>query len=100
MKTETRVQLLLSMQASLLDCVSWNIRGVTCGTSGKDITIKVFFDGPISEDDRDLMDEMATEVASNFKTELVNLKCIQVDAPHPYIDHGLELWAYRRKEIR
>jgi hypothetical protein len=88
------------MQASLLDCVSRNVRGVTCGASGQNIIIKVFFDGPISEDDQETMDEMATEVASNFKTELVDLECIQIDAPIPYIGDGLELWAYRRKEAQ
>ncbi|MET3230547.1 UNVERIFIED_ORG: hypothetical protein ABIC54_002741 [Burkholderia sp. 1263] len=98
MNKELRVRLLLAMQASLIGYVSSNIRGVSCGHSENDITIVVVFDGEISDDDREAMEEVGSEMASHFGHEKVKVQCVRVDAPAPFRNVMLEHWAYGRRE--
>jgi hypothetical protein len=90
--------LLLALQTSLLGNITANIRAVTCGVEGNDITIHVVFDGSISQDDKDTMEEVGSELASHFEHEIVDVQCIRVDAPNPFQERTLKLWAYKRKE--
>jgi hypothetical protein len=98
MNNDLRVRLLLAMQASLLGYISANIRAVSCGCSGRDITIKVVFDGAISDADLDAMEEVGSELASHFDYEKVSVQCVRLDAPAPLRDVMQELWAYSRRE--
>jgi hypothetical protein len=98
MNNELRVRLLLALQASLLGYISSNMRAVSCGLTGKDITIKAVFDGEIADQDMDAMDEVGSELASHFEHELVDVQCVRVDAPQPFLANTLELLAYKRRE--
>ncbi|MCO4882545.1 hypothetical protein VOI32_38395 [Paraburkholderia caribensis] len=98
MNNDLRVRLLLALQSSLLGHITANIRAVTCSVSGNDITVGVVFDGEISEEDAETMEEVGSELASHFDRESVNVQCLRVDAPGPLRSKTLELWAYKRKE--
>ncbi|WP_110855674.1 hypothetical protein [Paraburkholderia silvatlantica] len=95
---EFRIRLLLALQSSLLGYVSANVRAVSCAVAGENITVQVVFDGPIADDDREAMDEVGSELASHFEHELVDMRCIRIDAPKPFRDSSLELRVYQRKE--
>jgi hypothetical protein len=98
MNRDFRIRLLLALQASLLGYVSANIRSVSCGVTGENILVKVVFDGAITDEDRDAMDEVGSELASHFDQELVDMQCVRTDAPKPLCDSTLELRAYQRRE--
>lgn len=98
MSKEFRIRLLLALQSSLLGYVSANIRAVSCGVEGEDITVQVVFDGPIADSDREAMDEVGSELASHFEHGLVDMQCIRIDVPQPFRDSSLELHVYQRKE--
>jgi hypothetical protein len=98
MNKDFRVRLLLALQTSLLGYVSANIRAVTCGIAGENVMVRVVFDGAITDEDRETMDEVGSELASHFAHELVDMQCVRIDAPQPLRDSALELCAYQRRE--
>ena len=98
MNKDFRIRLLLALQASLLGYVSANIRSVSCGVAGENILVKVVFDGAITDEDREAMEEMGSELASHFEHGLVDIQCVQTDAPKPLCEGTLELRAYQRRE--
>jgi hypothetical protein len=98
MNKDFRVRLLLALQTSLLGYVSANMRTVTCGFTGENITVRVVFDGAITDEDREAMDEVGSELASHFEHESVDMQCVRIDAPQPLRDSALELQAYQRRE--
>ncbi|SDB88390.1 hypothetical protein [Paraburkholderia lycopersici] len=98
MDKEFRIRLLLALQASLLGYVSANIRAVSCGVAGENITVQVVFDGPIAEEDKAAMEEVGSELASHFARELVEMQCIRTDVPQPLRNSTLELLVYQRRE--
>jgi hypothetical protein len=93
-----RIRLLLALQTSLLGNVSANMRAVSCDVTGKTITVQVVFDGLISPEDEDEMEEMGSELASHFEQELVNIRCIRIDAPQSLRDGNLAILVYQRRE--
>jgi hypothetical protein len=93
---QLRANVLLSIQRALLGVISSKLRGVTVAWSSVSIDILCFFDGPISDDDKDAMQEVETEVMADFVDHEVSLNIERHDAPKPM--SLLREWVYRRRE--
>lgn len=96
--TELRVSVLLTMQVALLGNINQNVRGVTCKWDRETIILRAIFDGPISNDDRELIELAATEVLAHMSRHLVKVECIQVGQPEGLASYLLNAWVYRRFE--
>ena len=96
---EIRKRLLLSIQRALLDKIPCSLRGVTVGWDKSEIIINCFFDGEISESDRELMEVAATEVIADFPSSYtISLDCFRKDAPEKIYPYTLKEWVYIRYE--
>ncbi len=95
---DLRVRVLLSLQRALLGEVTPNLRGVTCSWDQSLIRISALFDGKVSEENRESMECVATEVMSDFPDFQVILECQRLDVPEPLSSHALMAWAYSRRE--
>lgn len=93
-----RKKVLLSFQRALLGEVPCTLRGVTCGWSSSEITFFCFFDGEISEEDRESMDAVAGEVNADFLDFKVSYECIRKDVPENLNKYSLKAWVYHRHE--
>lgn len=95
---ELRINVLLSLQRALLGEISPNIRGITCSWDTSIITIHCYFQAEISDDDRESMECVATEVIADFPEHRVILECKRLDMPASLNPYTLSAWVYRRKE--
>jgi hypothetical protein len=96
-ESELHQPVLLSAQRALLGEVPPALRGVALGWDDKRIYLRCYFDGPISEEDHESMERIATEMMADFFPERnVELQVVRQDAP-ARLD-PLEAWAYRRRE--
>ncbi len=95
---ELRNKILLSLQVALLGEITPNIRGITCGWSSSLITIHWYFQGEISEDDRESMECVATEVLANFPEHKINIESKRLDLPELLNPYTLSAWVYLKKE--
>jgi hypothetical protein len=92
-----RASLLLSVQRALLGEVPPALRGVTVGWHDDVIQLRSYFDGPISEVDRESMSCVATEVIADYAEPwTIEEEVIRWDAPEPM--DCLAAWAYLRRE--
>jgi hypothetical protein len=73
--------LILSANQALLGQVSGSLRSVQAEYRESGINLYCYFDGEISEDDREAMSLVSTYVAADFPDHMVNEHCIRVDAP-------------------
>jgi hypothetical protein len=90
-------EVLLSVQSALLGAITPKIRAVSVEYDAKSIRIEVFFDGEISEDDREMVLLVDTEVLAVFPAHhRVDSVAIRRDAPAPIPKD--RLWAYYRRE--
>ena len=96
--TEIRADVLLALQVALLDMITPNIRGVTCDWDDIKITIKFIFDGNYSEDNKELCEEVVTEVMSHFPRHNVELKLASISSPLSIKDEMLAAWGFLRRE--
>jgi hypothetical protein len=93
---EIRNSVILSVQRALLGEVSPALRGVTVGWNDNSINILCFFDGFISEEDREAMSCVETEVMADFSEFEIKLSPLRCDAPKQM--KSLDAWVYRRSE--
>lgn len=94
---EMRIRVILSVQRALLGEVSPALRGVTVGWDEKRIAILCYYDRRISEEDREAMSCVETEVMADFPADLqIDLDVIQCDAPQEM--KLLDVWVYCRRE--
>lgn len=92
-----RLDILFSVQRALLGEVRPNLRVVTANYDDSHVVISFYFDGPVSDDDRETASEIETEVIAYFPPAIkIAANCIRVDAPERITDGGL--WIYARKE--
>lgn len=85
------------MQRALLGEITQNVRAVTVEYDATNIHIEVFFDGEISDDDRETVLLVDTEVLAEFPAHhRVHTVGIRRDAPAPIPKD--RLWAYYRRE--
>lgn len=93
-----RVRLLLSLQIALLGNIGMNIRAITCGVLDDIIKVNIVFDGEIPDSDRELMNDVGSEVASHFFSQSVEIECLRIDSPQRIDNAVLDWYVYLRKE--
>lgn len=104
-----RQKILLSVQRALLGSVTSNLRGVAIDWNDSEIRIVCYCHGPISDEDREEMSCVCTEVAADFiDIAPVDFALQQVDMPKKIIGPGSVIgpekmighraWAFLRKE--
>ncbi|MFH0824609.1 MAG: hypothetical protein V2B18_17785 [Pseudomonadota bacterium] len=96
-----RKHILLSLRRGLLAGVSPALRGVTVGWSWEELSvlIRCLYDGPISDEDRELMFEADAVVFSALGGDVaVEFSVERYDFPAPLMDRTLKEWVYRRRE--
>lgn len=87
----------LSIQRALLGQVSSSLRAVVFSIEGRDIEVRFYFDGDISEDDKESASCVETEIISDYgEDDIVVVKCIRLDYPEIINDGGI--WVYQRRE--
>ncbi|WP_257168500.1 hypothetical protein [Bradyrhizobium sp. SRS-191] len=78
-----RSSVFLSLTRALLGEVTPSLRTVQFELVDRNIDIFCIFDGSISEDDRESMSCMETEVMANFPEATVQARCLRIDLPDP-----------------
>jgi hypothetical protein len=74
-----------------------SLRAVAVEWGTSEVRARCYFDGAISEADREEMSCAETEVMADFRPEVeVEFECIRLDAPGTI--SGESAWAYERKE--
>lgn len=92
-----RVQLLLGLQVALLGMVTPNMRNISCEAESGVIRLRTFFDGEVTAEDEERMEEVASELISHFPNADIVSECIRLDAPDRVPGH-LKYLAYSRYE--
>lgn len=88
----------LSIQRALLGEISPQLRAVVFSIVGKNIDVRFYFDGLISEADVESASCVETEIIADYEAEdVVTVRCIRLDAPETIDDDGT--WVYQRREI-
>jgi hypothetical protein len=72
--TSFRPRIMLSVQRALLGSITCNLRGVAAEWNDKEIRIICYFHGPLSEDDREEMSCVHTEVVADF-VDIAQVHC-------------------------
>jgi hypothetical protein len=93
-----RTTLLLTIQFALLREITPNIRGITCGWDESKVMINFYFDGEFTEEEKESMECIATEVIASIPTLKMDVECRRIDVPESLIRYKLLDWAYLRKE--
>jgi len=87
----------LSVQRALLGQVPAELRAVVLSIRGRDIEVREYFDGPISEVNAEMASCVETEIIADYDVEdTVTIRCIRLDFPEPIQDDGV--WVYFRSE--
>jgi len=92
--------LVLSLNRALLGEVSCRLRCVAAATENSEIELYCFFDGEISEDDKESMSSVAGYVAGDFPEYIVSEQCVRLDAPERIPDQRPRHVVFLRKERR
>ncbi len=83
-QADMSAKLRLSTQRALVGHVTPNIRRVYIRHRPDYIELLAVFDGDVSDADRERMEEVTTEIVSDFpEIDLVVANCIRTDAPTP-----------------
>ncbi|MCI5142254.1 MAG: hypothetical protein D3909_11165 [Candidatus Electrothrix sp. ATG1] len=87
----------LSIQRALLGEISPLLRAEAFSITERNIDVRFYFDGLISEDDAESASCVETEIIADYEAEdTVTVRCIRLDAPGPIADNGV--WVYQRRE--
>ncbi|WP_330924930.1 hypothetical protein [Candidatus Sororendozoicomonas aggregata] len=87
----------LSIQRALLGEISSNLRAVVFSKNDRYIEVRFYFDGMISDEDKESASCVETEIIADYDVDdIIIAKCIRVDMPKPIDDAGH--WVYRRRE--
>lgn len=93
----THEQVALILQVALLGEVSPALRGVAFGVGDRAVRIAFYYDGRVSEEDRESASCVVTEVIAALPEDTsVSEEVRQFDAPRRLPEP--EAWAYRRRE--
>ena len=92
-----RMKIVLSVQRALLGNISNSVRGVAVDWDEWRICIIAYFQGEISEDDRETMSCVHTEVAADF-IDLAPVELLLKHLDVPAKMSGYRVWIFLRKE--
>jgi len=96
---DLRVGVLLTMQVALLGAVGPDVRKVLCRWNASEIRVRAVFNGPIREDDAEVMLEVETEMMASFPNHDISLVCERHDAPQPVPMRDGERAVFARREV-
>ena len=92
---EPLTTLKLSIQRALLGEVSSRLVSVTCGLKEKQIHIKAYFSGGVTQEDIERIQIIGAEVIADFPEEYsIEESCLPVVREEEMLD----FWAFRRSE--
>jgi hypothetical protein len=87
----------LSIQRALLGEVSPQLRAVVFSIEAQSVNIRFYFDGEISEEDKESVSCIETEILADYDPEdVVTANSIRIDSPDPINDEGV--YVYKRRE--
>lgn len=90
-------EIALALQIALLGEVSAAMRGNSFMRRGNDVTLRFYFDGPVSEMDRESASCVETELIAALPAQAkVRTEIVRADAPAALPESGR--WSYRRRE--
>lgn len=98
MKVTDRITLLLSCQRALLGAITENIRGITAALDGDVIRLRFIHEGDLSEEGRDRLEVVATEVVADFNDRDIEVSYMRADPPAKVEPYKLDDWVYKRYE--
>lgn len=89
----------LSIQRALLGEILPQLRAVVFSIVGRDIDVRFYIDGLISEACAESASCVETEIIADYGAEdTVTVRCIRLDSPKPIYDDGV--WVYQRRESK
>lgn len=95
--SQRAVEARLSIQKALLGEVSPHLRAVVLSVARKQIDVRFYFDGVISEEDEESVSCIETEILADFEPDFtICAEAIRLDCPLPIVDDGF--WVYQRRE--
>ena len=87
----------LSIQRALLGMIHERIRAIVFSVTKKELNIRFYFDGYITESDKEAVSCVETEILADYDSDYSILcNCLRLDAPNVIEDDGV--WAYLRYE--
>lgn len=92
------IEILLELQTALLGVITPNIRGITVGWTSDQIDIIAYYNGTISDDDKEDIEVVNTEMVAKFYPTKITSECIRIDYPENIRNKHLKKWVYFRKE--
>lgn len=95
---EIRQRLRLTLQTALLGEITCSMRGITCAWGESELQIRTVIDGEITEEVKDSMDCVETEVMASMPGFTVKTQNVRRDYPENIKDLMLMAWVYMRKE--
>ena len=92
-----RCEVLLCLQNALLGAVASNLRAVLVRYDSSSVHFEAYYDGPIGEDEREVMSLVETEVLAALPaSNTVEHSLTRLDAPAPIPKE--RIWVFFRKE--
>ena len=99
LKPHWRAALLLSVQRALLSEIPPRLRAVACGQKADAFVISFYFDGDISDSDRESVSSVETEVLADLSdNQPLKIECSRCDYPQPLPLPQNMILAYARRE--
>jgi hypothetical protein len=87
----------LAAQRALLGGVPPTLRSVSVAASGQCVLFRCYFDGPVSDDDKELLSVVATEIIATFSAPwTIDEEYLELSCPIPMLH--LEHLVYHRHE--
>lgn len=93
------VKLLLYLQQSLLGKIKANLRSVSVGVNEIEIEFYFVFDGPISEEDKNLANKAIDEASKPFELDRINRHLKRIDYPHRIPSLGQRVAYFRYEDV-
>ncbi len=94
MTNDELILLKLSIQRALPDEVTNRLVSVTCGLRERQIVIRAYVSGVVTEEDIERIQSIGSEVVADFSEEYtIQESCLSVDE---HEEEMLDLWAFRR----
>lgn len=99
MSDALRTTVLLSTQRAALGLITSNIRGITTQWDDASILLKAIYDSPVTNEDRERLEEMAAEIAADFPNHAVKTDFVHADTSKRLSGYALTEWVYMRYEV-
>jgi hypothetical protein len=96
---ELRIDVLLSLQRALLGMVTPDLRAVEVEIEGRDVRGRFMYDGAITDEHRELVDEVETLLIADMEDDVnARLEAVAVPSPAPVALVPGTAYCYLRRE--